>query len=768
MKYSSQWEPNGPYGIVKDTDVEGGFRVVADDTERNNIPRLRQKVGMQVYVTSTAKQWRLTSTADPPLSNANFTEVATSLPEQTGSAFGVGCIGVNACVLTFPAANTISIAAGVFYDFLGRKITNASAFTLDTSGVGNGVFVVTWDQTLGSGAGGWAVKNAGSLNWRAHLAFGVFRKVGGLITDLKECQLYADGSSCQTQFSIGEDASVAADFGRGGNFNTLKKALIFRCCYSNGDASDPFNAPRKFAVYDQINEGADLIDFKSWEFTTDGTVTLAEDHLEGLHIYGAVTATTVNRGILRWGVSGAPSTEPYINFGNLVNSVQFSDLRIEYYGTTGTTNDNCWLKDPGSNLVVTNCGFGLAAVTSPTPPAQPLDTVVNYATTQALGGNADSSLTPGTVFNNCTFASFSKGQEAFSLNRANMTGVLTFNDCSFGGSDPVERIVGISSAGSSVDVHFKGGRIGNFNSCIIESLATSGAYTVGSARISAAPGAQLGPSVGRLVVSDCTLTSAVSLGGVRHISGSRRQGGITITDDAGTSHAGNDLGLAASFQSRNGIVVEGDASVTGELTASRYNLGSSSTRDAVIPLSIISGPVQPTSTSKPYIGVLATDGITEDNSRIGVAGSVSLPSGTFRQMCRIGLTPFPKGTVLNSITLWGISLPYPGDPLALDIAILVTLQRMNTASGGGFNYLDVTGAIDLAGSPTDSSPSGDGDTWLSGQAVAKIYTPSSPVALSSSDRYAIKLEWRGVNGGGSTGFGFDALSVNVSYARADF
>lgn len=64
--YADKWTPNGPFGIVTDTDIEGGFHVVADDTARDSIPLLRQKVGMHVFVVATTKLWRLTVTGVTP------------------------------------------------------------------------------------------------------------------------------------------------------------------------------------------------------------------------------------------------------------------------------------------------------------------------------------------------------------------------------------------------------------------------------------------------------------------------------------------------------------------------------------------------------------------------------------------------------------------------------------------------------------------------------------------------------------------------------
>lgn len=49
-----------------DSRLLGGFRVVANDAERDAIPQNQQKVGMVVYVVSTGVNWQLTAIAGPP------------------------------------------------------------------------------------------------------------------------------------------------------------------------------------------------------------------------------------------------------------------------------------------------------------------------------------------------------------------------------------------------------------------------------------------------------------------------------------------------------------------------------------------------------------------------------------------------------------------------------------------------------------------------------------------------------------------------------
>jgi hypothetical protein len=61
-----------PFPIVEDAEFLGGFRTVADHTERDAIPSERRKLGMWVYTRSDGKVWTLVG----GLLNANWTEVA--------------------------------------------------------------------------------------------------------------------------------------------------------------------------------------------------------------------------------------------------------------------------------------------------------------------------------------------------------------------------------------------------------------------------------------------------------------------------------------------------------------------------------------------------------------------------------------------------------------------------------------------------------------------------------------------------------------------
>jgi hypothetical protein len=56
---------------------KGGYRSVADVSERDGIPSLRREAGMAVFVTSLQKEYRLGSDL------TTWTEVVTSIDAQT-------------------------------------------------------------------------------------------------------------------------------------------------------------------------------------------------------------------------------------------------------------------------------------------------------------------------------------------------------------------------------------------------------------------------------------------------------------------------------------------------------------------------------------------------------------------------------------------------------------------------------------------------------------------------------------------------------------
>lgn len=55
---------DGDFPVLEDVDLQGGFRVVADATERDAIPVERRKEGMLVYQLDEKKYYKLTTVGD--------------------------------------------------------------------------------------------------------------------------------------------------------------------------------------------------------------------------------------------------------------------------------------------------------------------------------------------------------------------------------------------------------------------------------------------------------------------------------------------------------------------------------------------------------------------------------------------------------------------------------------------------------------------------------------------------------------------------------
>lgn len=68
----------------------GGYRVVADISERDSITEPRQKEGMLVYVVSTQETYRLDSSATPPLSSSNWSLVSDPNSIGLQAAYNTG------------------------------------------------------------------------------------------------------------------------------------------------------------------------------------------------------------------------------------------------------------------------------------------------------------------------------------------------------------------------------------------------------------------------------------------------------------------------------------------------------------------------------------------------------------------------------------------------------------------------------------------------------------------------------------------------------
>jgi hypothetical protein len=152
VKYADQWEPLGDFGIVKDTDVAGGFHVVDNEAARLAIPLARQKVGMVVHQVSPDAYYRLSATGEPPTyAQLITTDIAGTLFVNNIETFGT--ITSEAKITGFGAGTDASPQPGVIGE--GRP-TNAASTT-----AGAGVSGVGGAASHLSGTGGPGVAGVG-------------------------------------------------------------------------------------------------------------------------------------------------------------------------------------------------------------------------------------------------------------------------------------------------------------------------------------------------------------------------------------------------------------------------------------------------------------------------------------------------------------------------------------------------------------------------------------------------------------------------------
>lgn len=92
VDYSDSWTPAGNFGIVTDTDTTGGFRVVADSSERLSVPAQRRKKGMRIAQADTGVVYILTTDNTGTLTEADFAQEPTG---DIGSSINNTFSGVN-------------------------------------------------------------------------------------------------------------------------------------------------------------------------------------------------------------------------------------------------------------------------------------------------------------------------------------------------------------------------------------------------------------------------------------------------------------------------------------------------------------------------------------------------------------------------------------------------------------------------------------------------------------------------------------------------
>lgn len=128
-KHADQWEPKGPFGIVKDTDVQGGYRVVAvenDLTDIDQIPPERQTVGMLVFVQDTKRTFRLETKGVRNASGIGYGS-QPQFTDVTPGAAGSGIAGIGDAVVS-GSDNSV-----LFVDADGKLAQDNPAFTYNAN-----------------------------------------------------------------------------------------------------------------------------------------------------------------------------------------------------------------------------------------------------------------------------------------------------------------------------------------------------------------------------------------------------------------------------------------------------------------------------------------------------------------------------------------------------------------------------------------------------------------------------------------------------------
>jgi len=108
--------PNGPFPAVDDDHLGGGFRVVANNVERDAITEERQVVGMFVLVSGTRELWRLTVTGSPPTYERVF------LLGSGGNIISLSQVLLS--TLSFGADDLVNIDARALYSLTTNSANN--------------------------------------------------------------------------------------------------------------------------------------------------------------------------------------------------------------------------------------------------------------------------------------------------------------------------------------------------------------------------------------------------------------------------------------------------------------------------------------------------------------------------------------------------------------------------------------------------------------------------------------------------------------------
>lgn len=345
IKHVDTLEPNGPFPIVRDAHIEGGFRVVnwdsgvdpAINTHLNNqVPVADRKLGMIVRVRDTVAAGL--ATLDYMYSDTN-----TWIPNNLGDKFDVGIesgFGISTVGLV------TSFAAGTFYDTHGNKVTRTATTAAPAVAGANTVHAIFWNptarafQTANLTSGGSC--NPDDLPFAVVVVDGA----GTAISLYQDVRRFADGQYNRRYVTVGSSSG----FNRC-NFSGLRYALLHIQCFNPTLAS-----PREILVVDNFTEPTTAGEDGCIKFdTAAGRPWAKPERLSGITIRGHgggnsfSTQISPGKPTITW----TSSVGPVINFnGQPVNNFKIENLAFDSAGSPNTADRNrCLFRNPALGFI---------------------------------------------------------------------------------------------------------------------------------------------------------------------------------------------------------------------------------------------------------------------------------------------------------------------------------------------------------------------------------------------------------------------------------
>ncbi len=445
IPFVDTWVPNGPFPIVNDTDVYGGYQIVADEAERLAIPIAKQKVGMRVFQQDTNTLYKLIST-NATLTNGDF-EV-----DEASAAPGV----VTGCAVSNPSGANFEIAAGSFRTLNGKTITIPS--TISKALTSDGTFYFAWDTS----AEDMAFFGASAMDAN-DMPFAVVQRTAGVVTYFRDISMRWSGEQWTGWFTVGS-VNPAGAFPS--HFNSIAQCGQFISAFG-GDR----NAPNKIRVLGNANNGLTTA-LETCDLTAGGNVTVVSGSprwqrelavgdwvaingiqyqitsmvsdgefnvdnplgntavagtlerinsssryndgfdtgmpgFNGTYLSGCVISgqspdhVALSRPEIIWGGGNYVSYKPFFNLQNI--RIFVDNIDFEYDGQEDVSNtDVCWLKDPAGGSVFENINVDCGNDS----PFETLTCVVNLNPTSGDYGWS-------VVFENCFFFNLNGDQTRF-------------------------------------------------------------------------------------------------------------------------------------------------------------------------------------------------------------------------------------------------------------------------------------------------------------------------------------------------------------------